>query len=207
MPYGLFEQPARDLVSSVTNNPDAYIWLTRLKKFDSFLYKDSLTAAVWATALGRKLGIAESQLQNLAIGCLLMDIGKLCLPTDLLHKPDRLDTNEWETMKTHVDLGVELLRESADYPPEILEIVQHHHERLNGCGYPSGLHGNQIPLFGQIAGIVDQYVAVTSPRPFADTISPPKPRKCCISKEENCLTKCWSSTLSRRSAPIQPVRW
>lgn len=80
LPFEMVEQPARKLVDSVTSNPDAYIWLTRLRKFDSFLYKDALTAAVWATALGRKLGLSEQQLHNLAIGCLLMDVGKMCLP-------------------------------------------------------------------------------------------------------------------------------
>lgn len=172
--FEIFQQPAKNLVNSITRNPDAYIWLTRLKKFDSYLYKDSLTAAVWATALGRKLGIAEQELQNLAIGCLLMDIGKLRLPTAVQHKTGRLSHEEWETMKSHVELGVKLLAESADYPPEVLNIVRTHHERLDGCGYPDGLTGGHIPLFGQIAGIVDQYVAVTRPRPFADAISPSK---------------------------------
>ena len=174
LPLDRFEQPAKNLVSSVSNNPDAYIWLTRLKKYDSFLYKDSLTAAVWATALGRKLGVAQEGLQNLAIGCMLMDIGKMSLPTELLHKTERLNNEEWELMKSHVDRGVELLKDCKGCRPDILNIVRTHHERLDGCGYPDGLKGDQIPLFGQIAGIVDQYVAVTSPRPYAGTISPSK---------------------------------
>lgn len=172
IPFEIVQQPARKLVSSVTSNPDAYVWLTRLRKFDSFLYKDALTSAVWATALGRKLGIVEEQLQHLAVGCLLMDIGKLCLPTELLYKDQRLDDTEWEKMKSHVELGINLLQKSADYPDSVFEIIRTHHERLNGGGYPSGLQGSQIPLFGQIAGLVDQYVAVTSPRPYAETLSP-----------------------------------
>lgn len=172
LPYQLFEQPARNLVESVTRNPDAYIWLTRLRKFDSFLYRDSLSSAVWAAALGRKIGLTESALQNLAVGAMLMDIGKMRLPAELLHKQDRLTDNEWSLMKTHVDLGLNLLESSGDYPQDVLNIIRTHHERLNGCGYPNGLEGSQIPLFGQIAGIVDQYVAVTSPRPFSSVISP-----------------------------------
>lgn len=174
LPFELFKQPAENLVQSVTKTPDAYIWLTRLKKFDSFLYKDALTSAVWATALGRKLGIMEEQLQNLAIGCMLMDIGKLGLPTELLHKSERLTNEEWEQMKSHVDLGMKHIQDNTSYPSSVLDIVRTHHERLDGCGYPDGLKGAHIPLFGQIAGIVDQYVAVTSPRPYAQTISPSK---------------------------------
>ncbi|MDY6978826.1 MAG: HD-GYP domain-containing protein [Pseudomonadota bacterium] len=174
LPFELMESPARKLVDSVTSNPDAYIWLTRLKKFDSFLYKDALTSAVWATALGRRLGLSEQQLHNLAIGCLLFDVGKMCLPEELLHKEQRLGDNEWEQMKSHVELGVNLLARSGNYPDEVIQTVRTHHERLNGAGYPLGLEGSQIPLFGQIAGIVDQYVAVTSPRPYAEVLSPSK---------------------------------
>jgi len=174
LPFELFKQPAQNLVQSVTKTPDAYIWLTRLKKFDSFLYKDSLTSAVWATALGRKLGIVEEELQNLAIGCMLMDIGKLSLPTELLHKSERLTNDEWEQMKSHVDLGLRHIQDNTSYPASVPDIVRTHHERLDGCGYPDGLKGSHIPLFGQIAGIIDQYVAVTSPRPYAQTISPSK---------------------------------
>jgi HD-GYP domain-containing protein (c-di-GMP phosphodiesterase class II) len=174
VPMVLFEQPVKKLVSSVTSNPDAYLWLTRLKHYDSFLYKDSIASAVWATALGRKIGIAEQELQNLAVGCMLMDIGKLSLPNEVLHKAERLDHDEWELMKTHVELGVKLLENSPGYRPDVLNIVRTHHERLNGCGYPSGLQGSQIPLFGQMAGIVDQYVSVTNPRPFGKTVSPSK---------------------------------
>jgi len=170
----VLEQPVKYMVDSVAKNPDAYLWLTRLKKFDSFLYKDAVTSAVLATALGRQLGMAAQELQALATGCMLMDIGKLSLPTELLHKPERLDHDEWELMKTHVDRGLELLKACPKCSPAVLDVVRTHHERLDGGGYPQGLQGSEIPLFGQIAGIVDQYVAVTSPRPFAKPISPSK---------------------------------
>ncbi|MFN2348934.1 MAG: HD-GYP domain-containing protein [Thioalkalivibrio sp.] len=172
LPVALFNEPVKSLVGSVSRNPDAFIWLTRLKKYDSFLYKDSLESAVWAVALGKRLGIVEQGLHELAIGCLLMDVGKLRLPTALLNKTGRLDHDEWDLMKTHVELGVALLEETGGYPDAVLSIVRSHHERLDGCGYPAGLEGDHIPLFAQIAGIVDQYVAVTSARPFADPISP-----------------------------------
>lgn len=170
----VLEQPVKAMVSSITKNPDAFLWLTRLKKFDSFLYKDSLTTAVLGAALGRQLGMPEHELQTLAMGCMLMDIGKLALPMELMHKSSRLDHEEWELMKSHVDRGLELLEDCPRCGPAVLDIVRTHHERLDGCGYPAGLRGNEISLFGQIAGIADQYVAVTSPRPFANAISPSK---------------------------------
>jgi len=166
------EQPVKVMVKSIASNPDAYLWLTRIRKFDSFIYKDSLSCAVWATALGRKMGMKEADLQTLAMGCMLMDVGKLTLPTELLHKQGRLDHDEWEQMKSHVELGLSILEAESGCSSEILDIVRTHHERLNGSGFPAGLHGNQIPLFGQIAGIVDFYVAITTPRPFAKVLSP-----------------------------------
>lgn len=169
-----FERPVKSMVSSVVKNPDAFLWLTRLKKFDSFLYKDSLTTSVLGTAMGRQMGLPEETLQSLATGCMLMDIGKLSLPSELLHKPSRLDDSEWELMKSHVDRGVELVDACPKCSQIVRDIVYTHHERLDGSGYPNGLRNSEIPMFGQIAGIVDQYVAVTSPRPYAKPISPSK---------------------------------
>ncbi len=167
----LIKEPVRKMVDSIVKNPDAYLWLTRIRKFDSFLYNDALTSAVWGAALGRKLGLPEEDLQVLAMGCMLMDIGKLSLPTELLHKHTRLDHDDWELMKSHVDHGIKTLMSDDHCKPAVLDIVRTHHERIDGSGYPAGLHSSQIPLFGQIAGIVDQYVAVTNPRPFSKPIS------------------------------------
>ena len=166
------EKPINVMVHSIVNNPDAYLWLTRIRQFDSFIYKDSLSCAVWATALGRKMGMAEADLQTLAMGCMLMDVGKLTLPTELLHKEGRLEHDEWEQMKSHVGMGLSILESESGCSSDILDIVRTHHERLNGSGFPAGLHGDQIPLFGKIAGIVDFYVAITTPRPFTEVVSP-----------------------------------
>lgn len=168
----VLKQPVSQMVNSIVKNPDAYIWLTSIKKFDSFLYKDALTCAVLGTALGRRLGIRTEDLGELATGCLLMDIGKLSLPAELVHKSGRLGHDEWEQMKTHVELGVRFLERQSSNKRRILDVVRTHHERIDGSGYPAGSSADLIPLFGQIAGIVDQYVAVTSPRPFAKAMSP-----------------------------------
>lgn len=165
-------EPIRLMVDSISRNPDAYVWLTRIKHFDSYLYRDALNSSVWAAVFGRRLGLPEKDLQSLAAGTMLMDIGKTALPVELLYKRPRLAPEEWELMKTHVQRGLDMISGSRDLSPDIVAIVRTHHERLNGSGYPDGLKGNQIPLFGQMAGIIDFYVAVTTPRPFAKTISP-----------------------------------
>jgi len=160
------------MVDSIERNPDAYIWLTRIKKFDSHIYKDSLSASVWATTLGRELGLERDKLNALAMGTLFMDIGKTALPAALLNKTERLTDDEWALMKTHVEHGVRILSENAETPADVLDIVRVHHERLDGSGYPSALRGNEIPFLGQIAGIIDFYVSVTSSRPYARAVSP-----------------------------------
>ncbi|MBU0499666.1 MAG: HD-GYP domain-containing protein [Gammaproteobacteria bacterium] len=165
-------EPIHLMVDSIRRNPDAYVWLTRIKHFDSYLYRDALNSSVWAAVFGRKLGLPEKDLQSLATGAMLMDIGKTVLPVELLYKHPRLLPEEWELMKTHVQKGLEVLAQSRDLSPDVIAMVGTHHERLNGSGYPDSLKGSRIPLFGQMAGIIDFYVAVTTPRPFAKTISP-----------------------------------
>jgi HD-GYP domain-containing protein (c-di-GMP phosphodiesterase class II) len=160
------------MVDSIERNPDAYIWLTRIRKYDSQIYRDSLSASVWATTLGREMGLERNMLNALATGTLFMDIGKTALSSELLHKKERLSEDEWVQMKSHVEHGVRILSDQADISPDVINIVRTHHERLDGSGYPATLQGYQIPLLGQIAGIIDFYVSVTSPRPFAKAISP-----------------------------------
>lgn len=166
------DDAAKIMVGSIINNPDAYVWLTSIRKFDTYIYKDALITSVWATALGRELGMEADELKVLSTGTLLMDIGKTTLPHQLLHTKSRLSQTEWELMKSHVEQGLRLLEYNGEDNPAILEIVRTHHERIDGSGYPEGLTGPKIPLNGQIAGLVDFYVAVTNPRPFATTISP-----------------------------------
>jgi HD-GYP domain-containing protein (c-di-GMP phosphodiesterase class II) len=169
--FPLIKKSVNVMIESIERNPDAYIWLNRIRKFDSYIYRDALNASVWATTLGRELGLERDKLNALATGALVMDIGKTALPSELLHKTDRLTDDEWAMMKTHVEHGVRILSEAPDISQEVLDIVRTHHERLDGSGYPAVLTGNRIPLLGQIAGIVDFYVSVTTPRPYAQAVS------------------------------------
>lgn len=160
------------VVESMTRNPDACIWLARLKQHDQYAYQHSLSAAIWAVALGRQLGLPRHDLRSLAIGCMLMDVGKLRLDPSLLQAARSLSEEETESMRLHVSHGVDIVRESGIMNQDVLDIVAHHHERYDGSGYPQGLAGEQIPAFARIAGIVDTYDAVTSNRSHAPAVSP-----------------------------------
>jgi putative nucleotidyltransferase with HDIG domain len=160
------------VVESMSRNPDACIWLARLKQHDQYAYQHSLSASIWAVALGRQLGLPRHDLRSLAIGCMLMDVGKLRVDANLLRAPRSLTEEEADRMREHVAHGVQIVRESGMMNQDVLDIVAHHHERFDGSGYPQGLVGDQIPAVARIAAIVDTYDAVTSKRSHATAISP-----------------------------------
>ncbi|MDH5356038.1 MAG: HD-GYP domain-containing protein [Gammaproteobacteria bacterium] len=160
------------MINSVIRNPDACIWLARMKQQDQYIYQHSLGTSIWAVALGRQIGLPKSDLRSLAIGGLLFDIGKLQLDKAMLQANRRLTSKETREMKKHVEVGVRLLKEGGMTNPDILDMVSHHHERYNGTGYPQGLLKDEIPVFGRIAAIVDCYDAITSDRIYASAIPP-----------------------------------
>lgn len=159
------------LIDSIIRNPAAFMWLTRLKKKDSYAYAHSVDACGLAVAFGRHLGFSKTDLENLAIGTLLFDIGKLQLPDSLLTKPGRLTENEHKLILRHVEFGVDIAREIAGINKEIISVIAHHHERHDGSGYPRGLPGHKIPVNGRIAALVDCYDAITSERPYSPAMS------------------------------------
>lgn len=155
------------MVQSILRNPDAMVWLARIKDASSYGYAHAIRSSILATVFGRHLGLPKDVLENLATGVLLMDVGKTRLPRAMLNSPEPLDEAGWAAMRRHVDYGVELLQHSAGINEQMLAVVQYHHERHDGSGYPFGLSGTQIPLLARIAGIVDSYDAITSERPWA----------------------------------------
>jgi putative two-component system response regulator len=121
--------------------------------------------ANYATALGRALELGENELQALHRGGFIHDIGMLAIPDAVLRKSGRLDPEEFELMKSHTTVGDSLCAHLRSLEP-VRPIVRHHHERLDGSGYPDGLKGDEIPLLAQIIGLVDVYDAVTTRRPY-----------------------------------------
>jgi HD-GYP domain-containing protein (c-di-GMP phosphodiesterase class II) len=159
------------MIASIIRNPDAFMWLTRLKDKDNYAYAHCVDACGLAVAFGRYLGFAKPELENLAVGTLLFDIGKLQLPDGLLRKPGRLTAKEYHLVRRHVEFGAKMVRDMKGANKEILSIVLHHHERHNGSGYPRGIPGHQIPVNGRIAALVDCYDAITSERAYCTAVS------------------------------------
>lgn len=160
------KQIATQVVNSVIRNPNTLVWLTQLKEKGQYVYGHSLRSAVLSAVFGRHLGIKENDLEVLVTGVLLADIGKTKLSRKLLNKSEELTAEEKKTFQTHVELGVEILAKDNTLDHNILTIAETHHERFDGSGYPYGLVGDEIPAFGQIAGIVDTFDAMTSKKPY-----------------------------------------
>ena len=165
------ETTVTPMVDSVLRNPAALACLMRLHMKDNYLYHHSLASSVWATILGRQIGLSREDLVVVGLGAMLLDVGKTLIPDEILSKPDKLNADELKVMRKHVELGLGILQKSGKVDPRVLDMVAHHHERYNGTGYPAGHSGNDIPVFGRIAGIVDAYDAMITPRPYAKLMS------------------------------------
>jgi len=159
------------MVDSVMRNPAALACLMRMQKTNDYLYQHSIASSVWAVILGRQLGLARADMDTLALGAMLVDVGKTPIPLEILTKPGELDAAERRLMRSHVQFGLDILEKSGNVDRRVIEMVAHHHERFNGTGYPAGIKGNAIPVYGRIAGIVDAYDAMITPRPYAALVS------------------------------------
>lgn len=165
------ETAVTPMVDSILRNPAALACLIRLQRKGAYLYRHSLATLVWAAVLGRHIGLNRDDLNVVAMGAMLLDVGKVRLPDDILHKPGKLDEDELKLVREHVELGLDILKKAGNVDARVIEMVAHHHERFNGTGYPKGLKGSQIPVFGRIAGLVDTYDAMITPRPYAEPLS------------------------------------
>lgn len=160
------------MIDSIVRNPSAFAWLKEIKRKDSYSYQHALGCAIWSASFGRHLGLEKTELQNLALGGLLCDVGKTRLPEDLLARQGPLSAEEAELVRRHVQHSLDIVESTPGLPPGIFEMVATHHERHDGSGYPWGLKGGDIPIFGRIIGLVDSYDAMTCIRPYARSRSP-----------------------------------
>ncbi len=164
-------QSVNGMIASIIRNPDAFFLLSRLKDKDNYAYAHCVDACGLAVAFGRHLGFSKPELENLAVGVLLCDIGKLQLPENLLKKPGRLTDREYALVRRHVEFGAQMVCEMKDSNAEVVSIVMHHHERHNGKGYPNQIPGHLIPVKGRIAALVDCYDAIISERAYSHAVS------------------------------------
>jgi HD-GYP domain-containing protein (c-di-GMP phosphodiesterase class II) len=155
-----------DIASSVDRNPGALVSLARLKTADDYSYMHSVAVCALMVALGRQTGMSDDACRAAGLAGLMHDIGKAVMPLDVLNKPGRLTVAEFELIRTHPQAGHDLLVGGQVVVEATLDVVLHHHERLDGTGYPHGLPKERISLLARMGAICDVYDAITSNRPY-----------------------------------------
>lgn len=155
-----------EISSSVIRNPGALISLARLKTADDYTYMHSVAVCALMIALAHQLDLDESQTRDAGMSGLLHDLGKAAVPLELLNKPGKLSDEEFRIIKGHSEEGHRLLMASGTVSAVALDVCLHHHEKIDGSGYPHGLKGEQISLFSRMGAVCDVYDAITSNRPY-----------------------------------------
>ncbi len=154
------------VVASVGRHSDALVSLCRLKTADEYTYMHSVAVCALMVSLGRQLGLDEAACHSAGMAGLLHDIGKSVMPMEVLNKPGKLTDAEYEIMKSHAARGHEILLAGGIDSADTLDVCRHHHERIDGKGYPDGLSGDQISLVARMGAVCDVYDAITSNRPY-----------------------------------------
>jgi putative nucleotidyltransferase with HDIG domain len=159
-------QLVEEISTSVMRHPHAMISLSRLKTSDEYTYMHSVAVCALMVALARQMGLDEERVREAGVAGLMHDVGKMMIPPAILNKPERLTLEEYEAMKYHPQAGLKILQGSQQVTEAVMDVCLHHHEKVDGSGYPYGLKGEEISLFARMGAICDVYDAVTSDRPY-----------------------------------------
>ena len=155
-----------DIAASVTRNPSALISLARLKTADDYTYMHSVAVCALMVALARQVKLPEDDVRQAGMAGLLHDLGKAAVPLDILNKPGKLTDEEFAIVREHPVEGHAMLQEVGGVSAPVLEACLHHHEKMDGTGYPHSQQGEGISLIARMAAICDVYDAITSDRPY-----------------------------------------
>lgn len=153
-----------DINLSITRNPEAFLSLSRLKNKDNYTYLHSVAVCALMIALGKQMGLEQTLMKDLGMAGLLHDVGKMMIPDEILNKPDRLTDEEFIIVKNHPLQGWEVLQGSSGVCEMAFDVCLHHHERVDGAGYPDRLSGDKLTLFARMGAVCDVYDAITSNR-------------------------------------------
>jgi cyclic di-GMP phosphodiesterase len=169
---GAIESISSQLVDSVFRNKDALVSLTRIKDKDNYTFQHSVSVCGLMVNFARALNYDKTTSVELAIGGMLHDIGKMRVPNEVLCKPGKLTDDEFKIIQQHVVYSREMLADKFGVSSRGLDVVAQHHERVDGSGYPLGLKGDEISIFGKMSTIVDVYDALSSARCYKNAWEP-----------------------------------
>ncbi len=160
------------IVDRVLQNHDVMLGLTDIRAHDAYTHAHSVNVCMLAAMIGKCLRLARTDLTELATGAILHDLGKVFIDTKILNKRGPLSGEEFEIVKHHAQGGYAALVAHPQIGERAALVIQQHHERCDGNGYPEGLKGSAISLFARITAVADVYDAVSSDRPYRAALSP-----------------------------------
>lgn len=161
-----------EISASVTRNVHALISLVRLKTVDDYTYMHSVAVCALMTALGRELKLSDTEIKQAGLAGLMHDMGKAGIPLQILNKPGSLTDHEFDVIRQHPQLGHDMLLKANISDAVTLDVCLHHHEKMDGSGYPEHLSGDQMTVFAKMGAICDVYDAVTSTRAYKPAWEP-----------------------------------
>jgi HD-GYP domain-containing protein (c-di-GMP phosphodiesterase class II) len=160
-----------EIAQSVARNSNAMLTVTRMKTKDDYTYLHSVAVCALMIALGKQINY-QGDYHSLGMAGLLHDVGKMTIPDEILNKPGKLTDEEFEIVKNHPQSGWEILKNSDDINEIALDVCLHHHERVDGNGYPDKLSADNLSLVARMAAVCDVYDAITSNRCYKDGWEP-----------------------------------
>lgn len=166
------QEAVSSMADSVVRNPDAMMLLAKLKEKGTHALDRAFGVSIYMLTFGRFLQLPREQLDLLGMLGLLQDVGMTAIPEEVMHKDGPLTKAEIMVCRSHIAHSVAILRDTPGLPAELPALASLHHERYDGSGYPQGLKGDQIGLFGSIAGLVDCFDAMIHNRPYGEVYSP-----------------------------------
>lgn len=155
-----------EISASILRQPNALISLARLKHADDYTYMHSVAVCALMIALARQLELSDELVREAGMAGLLHDIGKMAVPHEVLNKPGKLTDAEFELVRGHPEAGGKILLDCQQVSALVLDVCLHHHEKIDGTGYPHRLSGGQISLFAKMGAVCDVYDAISSNRPY-----------------------------------------
>ncbi len=166
-------QMVEDMIEQLLDKKDFVFALSQLRSVDDYTYQHSVNVGVLALIIGIDLNLDKEQLKQLGMGAILHDIGKIMVPEEIIKKPAKLTSEEFQEVKRHTEYGYDILVQT-DIPEEAARIALHHHEKFDGTGYSRGLSNTKIPLFARIVAVADVYDAMSNDRVYQRRSAPDK---------------------------------
>ncbi len=160
-----------DIITEIYSKNEQKYYSTELMGAEMYHYNHAVEVMILSLLIGRKMGLDREKLLKLGMGAILADIGKARVPQDILNKKGKLEPEEFDEMKRHVDYSYAILKDLVGLSSLSRQIVLLHHEKLDGSGYPNGFTGEQIPLLVRIATVCDIFSAIVADRTYNNRIS------------------------------------